>query len=57
MGATLSKVSAPPWSKEDEEWLFKHYADIAQQYPGRWVAVRDQNVVAYYNTAEKRWSQ
>lgn len=52
---TSRKVPAPPWSIEDETWFFEHYADIAQQYPGQWVAIRNQRVVAYYHSAEQRW--
>lgn len=55
MDTRLRETPTRPWTKEDEEWLFEHYADIAKQYPGQWVAVRDQRVVAYYDSAEKRW--
>lgn len=55
MNASLRETPTPPWTEEDKEWFFDHYPDIARQYPGQWVAVRDQRVVAYYHSAEKRW--
>ncbi len=55
MSKTSRKVPPPPWSKEDERWLFEHYTDIVQQYPGQWIAVHNQRVVAYYHSAKQRW--
>lgn len=55
MDTNLREIPTRPWTKEDEEWFFEHYADIAEEYAGHWVAVRDQRVVAYYDSGEKRW--
>jgi prevent-host-death family protein len=44
-----------PWPREDEDWFHEHIDEIAKRFSRKWVAVRDETVVAWYSNAEKRW--
>jgi hypothetical protein len=44
MNERMSQI--PPRFWEDEEWAYAHYAELLNQYPNKWVAIVDKEVVA-----------
>jgi len=45
----------PTWSKADEQWFSEHYLEIHEKFAGKWVAVRDGKIAAWYSNVEKAW--
>ncbi len=44
-----------PWTKADERWLQEHIDEIAEKYSNKWINVREQKLLAWYSSVEKRW--
>ena len=43
------------WSRADEDWFRAHYREIVNQHPNRWVAIKDERVVAWHDQFANRW--
>jgi len=53
---TNSEPTPPlPWTKADEQWLQEHIDEIAEKYSNKWINVREQKLLAWYSSVEKKW--